>query len=60
MPLFFEYNLSMNKIDTAINEIHEIDELSAMDSPVHRFSALAKLLMTIVYIILSCRLINMH
>ena len=39
-----------NKITNALNEIHEIDELTELDSPVHRFSALFKLLVTIIYI----------
>ncbi len=40
----------MNKITQAITEIREIDELAAKDTPVHRFSALSKFLVTIFYI----------
>ena len=41
----------MNKMDKALREIGEMDELAARSSPVHDLSALAKLLSTIAYII---------
>lgn len=41
----------MNKMDKALREIGEMDELAARSSPVHDLSALAKLLATIAYII---------
>ena len=40
----------MNKLQKALLEMSEMDRLTAMDSPVHRISPLAKLLVTIVYI----------
>ena len=41
----------MNKMDKALREIGEMDELAARSSPVHDLSALAKLLSTIAYIV---------
>ena len=41
----------MNKADRAAIDIREIDELASGDSPVHRFSALAKLIVTAGYIL---------
>ena len=41
----------MNKMDKALREIGEMDELAARSSPVHDLSAPAKLLATIAYII---------
>ena len=41
----------MNKMDKALREIGEMDELAARSSPVHDLSAPAKLLSTIAYII---------
>ena len=41
----------MNKMDKALREIGEMDELAARSSPVHNISALAKLLSTIAYIV---------
>ena len=40
----------MNKLQKALLEMSELDRLTAMDSPVHRLSPLAKLLVTIIYI----------
>ena len=41
----------MNKMDKALREIGEMDELAARSSPIHDLCALAKLLATIAYII---------
>ena len=41
----------MNKMEKALSELGEMDELAVMDSPVHSLSATAKLLSTIAYII---------
>ncbi|MDO4861544.1 MAG: cobalt ECF transporter T component CbiQ [Eubacteriales bacterium] len=41
----------MNKMDKALREIGEMDELAARSSPIHELCALAKLLATIAYII---------
>lgn len=41
----------MNRAEQALYELKQMDELTAMHSPVHRFSALSKLLVTVVYII---------
>lgn len=41
----------MNRAEQALYELKQTDELAAMDSPVHRFSALSKLLVTLVYLI---------
>lgn len=41
----------MNKMDKALRELAEMDELAAQDSPIHRLSATAKLLATIAYIV---------
>lgn len=40
----------MNHITQAMRELHQMDELSSMDSAVHRCHPLAKLLVTIAYI----------
>lgn len=42
----------MNKMETALGELREMDELAAGDSPVHRLHPTAKLLTTIAYILL--------
>ena len=42
----------MDKINSALLEFRQMDELAAMDSPVHRLHPLAKLLVTIYYIAL--------
>ena len=42
----------MNRAEQALYELKQMDELSAMDSPVHRFSALSKLLVTVFYILI--------
>ncbi len=41
----------MDRIDRAVNDLREMDELASGDSPVHHFSALAKLTVTVVYIL---------
>ena len=41
----------MNKMDKALQEIGEMDELAARSSPIHNLSATAKLLSTIAYIV---------
>lgn len=40
----------MNKAESAALELREMDDLAAMDSPMHRLSPLSKLLMTLFYI----------
>ena len=40
----------MNKMEIALGELAEMDELAAWSSPIHRLSPTAKLLSTIVYI----------
>lgn len=40
----------MNKIDQALTEFREMDELADLDSPVHRFPVLVRLPLTIIYI----------
>ena len=42
----------MNKIDQALYEFREMDELADQDSLVHRFSVLPKVLLTILYILI--------
>lgn len=41
----------MNKMEKALGELGAMDELAALDSPVHSLSALSKLLCTIAYIL---------
>ena len=41
----------MNKMEKALHELGEMDDLSAQDSPIHRLHPAAKLLTTIGYII---------
>ncbi|MBR3004910.1 MAG: cobalt ECF transporter T component CbiQ, partial [Lachnospiraceae bacterium] len=43
----------MNKAEKAEREILAIDEMSKGDSAVHRMSPLSKLLLTIVYIVIT-------
>ena len=38
-------------MEKALHELGEMDDLTAMDSPIHRLSPLAKLLTAIIYII---------
>ncbi len=40
----------MNRAESALYELNEMDELANGNSPVHHFSALAKLLVTVIYI----------
>ena len=42
----------MNKMEKALWELAEMDELAAQDSPIHRLCPTAKLLTTIAYILL--------
>lgn len=41
----------MNRAEQALYELKQMDELAAMDTPVHRFSALSKLFVTVLYIL---------
>ena len=41
----------MNKIETALYELSEMDELAMRDSPVHSLSPVSKFLMTLAYIV---------
>ncbi len=43
----------MDKVSRAMTEFREMDELAAMDSPVHRLHPLGKLLITVLYIALA-------
>ena len=42
----------MNKMEKALHELSEMDDLAAQQSPVHALSPLAKLLATIAYIVI--------
>ena len=43
----------MNKVERALNELNEMDELADVSSPVHRLPALSKLLTTLIFIIIT-------
>ena len=43
----------MNKMEKALHELSEMDDLAAQDSPIHRLSPTAKLLSTIAYILVT-------
>ncbi|MBQ2147520.1 MAG: cobalt ECF transporter T component CbiQ, partial [Firmicutes bacterium] len=43
----------MNKLETALRDISEMDRLAVKSSPVHGLSPLAKLLVTVAYIIVT-------
>lgn len=43
----------MNKAEKARAELHAMDELASLNSPMHRLSPLSKLLMTILYIFVT-------
>lgn len=43
----------MNKMEKALHELGEMDELAARSSPIHRLHPAAKLLTTILYIVLT-------
>ena len=43
----------MNKMEKALHELSEMDDLAAQESPIHRLHPAAKLLSTIAYIILT-------
>ena len=42
----------MNKANSALTEFRQMDELAAMDSPIHRLHPLGKLVITVLYIAL--------
>ena len=44
-------NGDMNKMEKALRELTEMDDLAAGDSPVHGLSPFAKLITTVVYIV---------
>ena len=46
-----EGNDEMSKMDRALGELREMDDLAAMQSPIHRIHPLAKLMATVVYIV---------
>lgn len=43
----------MNKAEKACEELRAMDELAAMDSPVHGMDPLPKLLLTVFYIFVT-------
>jgi len=43
----------MDKIDRAVSELREMDDLAAMESPIHALHPLTKLFLTILYIFLT-------
>ncbi len=43
----------VNKAEQAAIELRAMDELAAMDSPIHRLSPLTKLVMTVLYILVT-------
>ena len=43
----------MNKAEKACEELKAMDELAAMDSPIHSMPPLAKLLLTVFYIFVT-------
>jgi len=43
----------MNKLETALRDISEMDRLAVKSSPVHSLSPLAKLLVTVAYIVVT-------
>ncbi len=43
----------MNKAEHALHEIHAMNELAAMDSPIHRLGALAKVVVTVAYLLVT-------
>ena len=43
----------MNKIDMAVREFREMDDIAGMDSPIHRLHPLGKLLCTAAYIFIT-------
>lgn len=46
-------NRTMNQMTQAMLELRQMDELSAMDSSIHRLHPLAKLIVTVAYIFLT-------
>ena len=53
MPFIGEKASFMNKMQKALAELSEMDELAAMRSPVHRLHPGAKLITTIAYIMIT-------
>ena len=43
----------MNKMEKALHELAEMDELAARPSPIHRLHPAAKLIATIAYILVT-------
>ena len=43
----------MNKMETALHELSQMDELAAQASPIHRLHPAAKLIATIAYIVVT-------
>ena len=50
-PLFYVIIGRMNKMEKALGELGHMDELAVQDSPVHSMNAGAKLLCTVIYIL---------
>ena len=53
MPFLLKRQLFMNKMQKALAELAEMDELAAMRSPVHSLHPGAKLITTVVYILIT-------
>ena len=53
MPLLGIWEDTMNKMEKALYELSEMDDLAAQRSPVHGLCPMAKLLSTIAYIIVA-------
>ena len=53
MPLLGIWEDTMNKMEKALYELSEMDDLAAQRSPVHGLCPVAKLLSTIAYIIVA-------
>ena len=52
-PCILRKSFAMDKIDRAAMELREMDDLASMDSPVHALHPLAKLITTIIYILVT-------
>ena len=50
----------MNKMQKALHELSEMDELAARQSPVHSLHPAAKLITTIVYILITLSFDNLE
>lgn len=53
MRIWKENDLHMNKMQKALTEFAEMDELAARSSPIHRLHPLSKLLSTVAYILVT-------